>query len=229
MRDALADLDGIDEAFIFGSWATPGVAAPQDVDLMVIGEPDIGQLYEAVSTVDSQVDRPINVSVRSKAEWESADGGFERTVKEPTKGCVGMSDLDDLIAKRLIEPVEIDELTGPQWIEDARRHLQAAQAVESIDPAGAYILAYDTARKSVAAVLLMTGHRVTSRPGSRQALALFAKTLAEDAHEPALAHVDRLRRNRNRSEYGSTTFASAEVKEAIQIAGAILDACSKRI
>jgi hypothetical protein len=140
-----------------------------------------------------------------------------------------MSGLDDLVAKRLIEPVEVDELTGPEWITDARRHLQAAQAVESIDPAGAYVLAYDAARKSVAAVLLMTGHRVTSRPGSHQALALFATTLAEDAQEPALAQLDRLRRNRNRSEYGSRTFGAAEVKEAIQIAGAIVDACSKRI
>lgn len=140
-----------------------------------------------------------------------------------------MSDLDDLIAKRLIEPVEGDQLVGAQWIEDARRHLQAAQAVKSIDPAGAYLLAYDAARKSVAAVLLMTGHRVTSRPGSHQALALFAKTLAHDADEPALEHLDRLRRNRNRSEYGSRNFGAAEVKEAIHVAGAILEACSKRI
>jgi predicted nucleotidyltransferase len=77
----LADLDGIDEAFIFGSWATPGAAAPQDIDLMVIGEPDISRVYEAVSRIESQVGRPINVSVRSKDEWETADGGFERTVK----------------------------------------------------------------------------------------------------------------------------------------------------
>jgi HEPN domain-containing protein len=140
-----------------------------------------------------------------------------------------MSGLDDLIAKRFIEPVEVDELTARQWIEDARRHLQAAQAVETIDPAGAYVLAYDAARKSVAAVLLMTGHRVTSRPGSHQALALFAKTLAEDADEPALAQLDRLRRNRNRSEYGSRTFGAAEVKEAIQNASATVDASSKRI
>ncbi len=140
-----------------------------------------------------------------------------------------MSGLDDLIAKRLIEPVEVDELMGPQWIEDATRHLRAAQAVESIDPTGAYVLAYDAARKSVATVLLMTGHRVTSRPGSHQALALFAKTLAEEVHEPALAQLDRFRRNRNRSEYGSRTFGAAEVKEAIQMASAILDACSKRI
>ncbi len=81
LRDALADLNGIDEAFIFGSWATPGAAAPQDIDLMVIGEPDISRVYETVSRIESQVGRPINVSVRSKAEWESADGGFERTVK----------------------------------------------------------------------------------------------------------------------------------------------------
>ncbi len=140
-----------------------------------------------------------------------------------------MSGLDDLIAKSFIEPVEVDEMTARRWIEDARRHLQAAQAVESIDLAGAYVLAYDAARKSVAAVLLMTGHRVTNRPGSHQALALFAKTFAEDADEPALAQLDRLRRNRNRSEYGSRTFGAAEVKEAIQMAGAILDVCAKRI
>lgn len=140
-----------------------------------------------------------------------------------------MSGLDDLIAKRLIEPVEVDELMGPQWIEDARRHLQAAQAVESIDPAGAYVLAYDSARKSVAAVLLTTGHRVTSRPGSHQALALFARILAEEVHEPALAQLDRLRRNRNRSEYGSRPFGAAEVREAIQTASDIVEACSKRI
>jgi hypothetical protein len=139
-----------------------------------------------------------------------------------------MTDIDDLIAKRLIEPVEADHLMGMQWIEDARRHLQAAQAVEPIDPAGAYVLAYDAARKSVAAVLLMTGHRVTSRPGSHQALALFARTLAQDADEPALDHLDRLRRNRNRSEYGSRNFGAAEVKEAIELAIAIVEACSKR-
>jgi hypothetical protein len=81
LREALSEVDGIDEAFIFGSWATPGVAAPQDIDLMVIGEPDIGRVYEAVTTVESQVGRPINVSIRSKDEWESADGGFERTVR----------------------------------------------------------------------------------------------------------------------------------------------------
>jgi hypothetical protein len=138
-----------------------------------------------------------------------------------------MTDFDDLTARRLIESVEGDERLAKEWIEAARRHVQAAQAVESIDPAGAYVLAYDAARKSVAAVLLTTGYRVTSRPGSHEVLARFAKTLAKDTGEPALEHLDRLRRNRNRSEYGSRTFGAAEVREAIQIAATIVEVCSK--
>jgi hypothetical protein len=89
-------------------------------------------------------------------------------------------------------------------------------------------LAYDAARKAVAAALLMTGHRVRSRPGSHQALARFAKVLARDTGEPALEQFDRLRRERNRSEYGSRSFGKAEVDEAIRSARAILEACARR-
>lgn len=134
--------------------------------------------------------------------------------------------LDELIAKGLIEAVEADADRARQWLQDAGRHLDAAQAIADIDPSGAYVLAYDAARKSIAAALLMTGHRARSRPGSHQALAQFAKGLAARTHERALERFDRLRRNRNRSEYGSRTFGKAEVSEAIETAGAIHKACS---
>ena len=113
-----------------------------------------------------------------------------------------------------------------QWLQDAKRHLQAATAIADIDPSGAYVLAYDAARKSVAAALLMTGHRVRSRPGSHQALAQFAKGLAVETKEPGLERFDRLRRNRNRSEYGSKSFGKAEVSEAIETARAIHKTCT---
>jgi len=45
-----------------------------------------------------------------------------------------MSELDDLIAKGLIEPVESDPPMAEQWIRDARRHLEAAQAIQTMDP-----------------------------------------------------------------------------------------------
>ncbi|MEX2134618.1 MAG: hypothetical protein WEB67_10795, partial [Acidimicrobiia bacterium] len=82
-----------------------------------------------------------------------------------------MTSIEDLLSSGLIEPVEADPTTATQWLEDAGRHLEAANKIADLDPSGAYVLAYDAARKSVAAALLMTGHRVRSRPGSHQALA----------------------------------------------------------
>jgi predicted nucleotidyltransferase len=81
LREALSEIDDIEDAFIFGSWADPEQSAPQDIDLMVIGDPDLGQVYHAVSGVEAEVGRPINVVVRSQHEWETADGAFERAVK----------------------------------------------------------------------------------------------------------------------------------------------------
>lgn len=136
-----------------------------------------------------------------------------------------MSMLEELHADGLIEPVEADESTIGQWLGDAERHLAAAEAISELDPAGAYVLAYDAARKSVAAVLLQSGFRVRARPGSHQALARFARDLGERHGEASLTRLDRLRRNRNRAEYGSRTFGADEVAEAITTARAIAVTC----
>ncbi|MFQ5524377.1 MAG: HEPN domain-containing protein [Acidimicrobiia bacterium] len=138
-----------------------------------------------------------------------------------------MTVLQDLLAQGLVEAVEVDLAVAEQWLADASRHLGAARRIADLDPSGAYVLAYDAARKSVAAALLKTGHRVKSRPGAHRALARYANSLANMTNEPALARFDRLRRNRNRSEYGSTSFGEAEVREAIATAQSIQAACSK--
>jgi hypothetical protein len=61
---------------------------------------------------------------------------------------------------------------------------------------------------------------------SHQALVQYAESIAIQADEPALNRFDRLRRNRNRCEYGSRTFGKAEVAEAIDTATAIRAACA---
>jgi len=81
LRSGLAHLDGIQEAFIFGSWADPTQRSPADIDVLVIGEPDVGEVYDAVSAVEAELGRPVNVTVRAPAEWDNADGGFERGVR----------------------------------------------------------------------------------------------------------------------------------------------------
>lgn len=85
LREALSEIDGIEQAFIYGSWADPGEPAPRDIDLMIIGEPNIDEVYDLASSVESQVGRPVNVAIFSEPEWESADGAFAIAVKRRPK------------------------------------------------------------------------------------------------------------------------------------------------
>jgi predicted nucleotidyltransferase len=81
LRSALANIDGIQDAFIYGSWADPAQKSPADIDVLVVGEPDVGDVYDAASTVEKVVGRPVNVTVRSPSEWADSDGAFEKAVK----------------------------------------------------------------------------------------------------------------------------------------------------
>jgi predicted nucleotidyltransferase len=81
LRSALAEIDGIAEAFIYGSWADPSQSSAADIDVLVVGTPDIGAVYDAASAVEAEVGRPVNISVRSVSEWAEAPGVFERAVK----------------------------------------------------------------------------------------------------------------------------------------------------
>lgn len=81
LREALADVNGIEDAFIYGSWADPAKESPADIDVLVVGDPDVGEVYDTASAVEAEVGRPVNITVRSPAEWAEADGAFERAVK----------------------------------------------------------------------------------------------------------------------------------------------------
>lgn len=60
LRAVLSEIDGIEEAFIYGSWADPAALSPGDIDLLVIGAPDVAVVYDTVSSVEAEVGRPIN-------------------------------------------------------------------------------------------------------------------------------------------------------------------------
>lgn len=86
LSEALAEVRGIREAHIFGSWARryrgePG-PAPADVDLVVVGDAD----PEAVETVSVEVGRrlglEVNPVVLSEQEWDDADSGFLRQLHD---------------------------------------------------------------------------------------------------------------------------------------------------
>ena len=86
IRAALDELDGIHEAFIFGSFAerwsgTPG-PAPNDVDLLVVGEVEVDAVWSVAAEVSRKVGIEVNPVVRTPQEWEAERTGFAEAVKQ---------------------------------------------------------------------------------------------------------------------------------------------------
>src|SRR5881409_920958 len=68
IRQVLADLPGIVEASIFGSYATGKERAGSDVDLMVVGSPPSDVLRRRIGAVGRELRREINLVELTTAE-----------------------------------------------------------------------------------------------------------------------------------------------------------------
>lgn len=77
----------------------------------------------------------------------------------------GRETIDALIARGAIERVPASQEAAEAELVRARTHLASAQLLQGSDPEGAYTLAYDAARRALAAVLQNQGLRATSRGG----------------------------------------------------------------
>ncbi|MFD1539059.1 hypothetical protein [Nonomuraea guangzhouensis] len=71
----LRPISGIDEAYIYGSWAArhanqPG-PPPQDVDVLVVGSADEDELYDAARTAERTLGREVNITRISSTSWTS--------------------------------------------------------------------------------------------------------------------------------------------------------------
>ena len=82
---ALAGIEGIELAYIFGSWAArysgePG-AAPGDVDVLLVGSPDRTVVYRAAMALTDVLQREVNPTIVSPERWDEGEDGFIRDVK----------------------------------------------------------------------------------------------------------------------------------------------------
>lgn len=68
IKDALKDMEGIGYAFIYGSFAKGGEISSSDVDLMIIGEVDRGNLASTLYDLEKNIGRPVNLLVYSLKE-----------------------------------------------------------------------------------------------------------------------------------------------------------------
>ena len=84
---ALARIDNIDSAHIYGSWAAHFLGgkadrAVGDIDVLVLGSPDRDELYAAASAAEQRLGRPVQATVRP-ADWISTGtGNFHATVTQ---------------------------------------------------------------------------------------------------------------------------------------------------
>lgn len=73
LAEELAGVRGIEEAYIFGSWAARYRGerghAPHDVDVIVIGVPDRDAAFDAAERAERRLGRPVQLTVRSPEAW----------------------------------------------------------------------------------------------------------------------------------------------------------------
>jgi DNA-binding transcriptional ArsR family regulator len=85
LAEALRSVGGIDDAYIYGSWAArhsgqPGQRPVGDIDVLVIGQPDRDQLYQALGPAEQRLGRPVQATVRDSGWLESGSGSFHDSV-----------------------------------------------------------------------------------------------------------------------------------------------------
>lgn len=81
----LADVPGIEEAYLFGSWAAryegQSGADPNDIDVVAIGNPDRMTIYEAAAAATARLGREVNIRAVNRGDWEDEGDLFVRTIK----------------------------------------------------------------------------------------------------------------------------------------------------
>jgi predicted nucleotidyltransferase len=86
LEPLLSEVPGVEEASLFGSWASrylgePG-PTPRDIDLVVVGDVDPGDVYRACRRAEDALGRPVNPTILSRQEWADRESGFVRAVHE---------------------------------------------------------------------------------------------------------------------------------------------------
>ncbi|NMO49861.1 winged helix-turn-helix transcriptional regulator [Actinoplanes sp. TBRC 11911] len=78
LADLLPTMDGVDEAYIYGSWAArhAGEAGPppRDVDVLVVGDADDDDLADAALAAEQRLGREVNIHRVSASAWRSPGG-----------------------------------------------------------------------------------------------------------------------------------------------------------
>jgi len=76
VADEFGGLNGAERVLIFGSWAArylqrPG-PPPNDLDVLVVGQPSRGDVYDAADRTQQRLGMPVNPVIRTADAWRQA-------------------------------------------------------------------------------------------------------------------------------------------------------------
>lgn len=87
LKQMVSSVKGIKTAFIYGSFARNKERAVSDIDLMLIGNPDMSGLNEKIAALERRLKREINPTVYSAGEYKekkkSGAGFLTDVLKNP--------------------------------------------------------------------------------------------------------------------------------------------------
>lgn len=82
----LAAIDGLERAYLFGSWAARYIGEPgpdpADVDVVAVGDPPQLEIARAERHLADQLGREVNVTVVTSEEWDAGESGFLQQVRD---------------------------------------------------------------------------------------------------------------------------------------------------
>ena len=68
LKTALSHVSGIDEAYLYGSFAKDEADRASDIDLLIVGEPDTGALAVELRKLEKTLNREVNYTVFAPQE-----------------------------------------------------------------------------------------------------------------------------------------------------------------
>lgn len=134
----------------------------------------------------------------------------------------GESEVEALLASGELQKLTGAAANGERLLEKAAVTLTTAKTAVVTDPDSAFVLAYDSARQALTALLAHQGLRPTTKGGH-----YAVEQAARAQFGPGFRQFGALRRRRNELEYPERPGDDAtgdEASEAIENAGAILAA-----
>ena len=96
IREALMHREGIQAAFIFGSYAEGDADAYSDIDVMIVGKANVADVSSAASVLEVELGRPVNIMIYTLQEWnaklDAGDPFTSNLLQQPKIMIVGSED-----------------------------------------------------------------------------------------------------------------------------------------